>query len=234
MLPVSSDETILLIERPGKKEQTFAAALARKGFTVEVVSTGHQALRRAAALRPALVVVNAASLGSNGLRICRNLRDGMDGVPIVRILAAGVVPDPAGDSSAEVTLILPFTPRKLINRVTRLLPGARKEAVVVGPIRLVPAVRIVEAHGRERRLTPKAASLLNVFLCHPGETLDRSYLMRQVWNTDYLGDTRTLDVHVRWVREAVEPDPRHPRYIVTVRGQGYRFELAPALEPEPA
>lgn len=217
------DDTILLVERSGKKENTFAAALERKGYRVELASTGHDALKRAHLSRPAIVVLNAASLGSSGIRICRNLHDGLDGIPIIHIMPENTAEGDFKDSPAEVILAMPFTARKLINRVKRFMPGARKEAIEVGPIRLVPSVRVVEAHGREKRLTPKTAQLLNVFLKHPGDTLDRGFLMQQVWETDYIGDTRTLDVHVRWVREAIEADPTAPAHIITVRGIGYRF-----------
>ena len=91
----------------------------------------------------------------------------------------------------------------------------------------------MQANGREKRLTPKAASLLEVFLKHPEETLDRAFLMRQVWDTDYIGDTRTLDVHVRWVREAIEPEPGKPCHILTVRGVGYRFEPDATPDKDP-
>lgn len=219
-----SEEIILLVERAGgKKEETFGAALERKGFKVVVAQTGRQALELVEQVAPALIVLNAASLGTNGRRICRLLREGHSTVPLIHILPAGE--KMALESSpAEVLLVLPFTPRKLINNIRRLLPGARKEVTQVGPIRLALDACIVEAYGREQRLTPKTASLLGVFLRHPGQTLDRGFLMRQVWDTDYVGDTRTLDVHVRWMREAVEPDPRSPRHILTVRGVGYRFE----------
>ncbi len=218
-------ELILLVEKEGSKAPTFAAALQRKGYTLDVVTTGSHALKRARALNPVVIILNAASLGSSGSRICRALADEFH-VPVIHILPesdASAIAEP----SCEIMLSLPFTPRKLINRIKQLMPAGRKEAIVVGPLRLAPAARIVEAHGRETRLTPKAASLLEVFLKHPGETLDRGYLMRQVWDTNYVGDTRTLDVHVRWVREAVEPDPHSPRHIVTVRGIGYRFEPGP-------
>lgn len=228
----ASEETILLIERAGRQIPTFATALSRKGFEVEVFSTGRLALAHACQSRPVLVVLNAASLGSNGMRICRSLHESLDGVPIIHIFPDGASALDSKDSPAEITLVMPFTARKLINRIKRLLPGARKDAVQVGPIRLASKVRIVEAHGREKRLTPKTAHLLNVFLQNPGKTLDRAYLMRRVWNTDYVGDTRTLDVHMRWVREAVEVDPKSPRYIVTVRGVGYRFEPDPPVEEE--
>ena len=84
--------------------------------------------------------------------------------------------------------------------------------------------RLLTAHGKEHRLTPKLAQLMETFLRNPGKTLDREYLMRNVWQTEYMGDTRTLDVHIRWIREAVEGEPGKPRFIVTVRGKGYRFE----------
>ncbi len=219
-----SDETILLIERAGKKEQTFAAALERKGYAVDVVSTGHLALKRARQIHPAVIVLNAASLGSSGVRIGRSLRQSFDGVPLIHILPEAISAEGHSEANAEIVMVMPFTARKLINRLKHLLPGGRKDAIEVGPIRLAESVRIVEAHGREQRLTPKTANLLAVFLQHPQQTLDRGFLMRQVWNTDYVGDTRTLDVHVRWVREAIEPDPTQPRHIVTVRGKGYRFD----------
>ncbi len=223
-----ADETILLIERAGKKGQTFAAALERKGYKVDVVSAGHLAMKHARVKRPAVIVLNAASLGSSGVRIGRTIRQAIDGVPLIHILPNDVADIELQQASADEVMIMPFTPRKLINRLKHLMPGGRKDAIQVGPIRLATGVRIVEAHGREQRLTPKTASLLAVFLNHPGEVLDRGFLMRQVWHTDYIGDTRTLDVHVRWVREAIEPDPTAPRHIVTVRGIGYKFDPEPS------
>lgn len=224
-----TDEVILLIERAGKPETTFAPALERKNFRIQVVDTGAAALKTARKESPDLVILNAASLGSNGLRICQRLLKDLKKIPLIHILADEHEED-AEASEANVTLVLPFTPRKLINRIKRLLPGQRKDAVEVGPIRFSPGVRIVEAHGREKRLTPRTAALLEIFLKNPGEVLDRKYLMREVWQTDYVGDTRTLDVHVRWVREAVEPTPAKPRYLVTVRRVGYRFTIEPTKD----
>ncbi len=224
IMSAMSEEIILLVERAGgKKEETFGAALEHKGFKVIVAQTGRQALTFAEQVSPALIVLNAASLGTNGLRICRLLHESHGSVPMIHILPKDEK-TALESSPAEVVLVLPFTPRKLINHIRRLLPGARKEVTQVGPIRLALNARVVQAYGREQHLTPKTASLLEVFLRHPGETLDRGFLMRQVWDTDYVGDTRTLDVHVRWMREAIEPDPRSPRHILTVRGVGYRFE----------
>ncbi len=223
----ATGETILLVERAGKPDRTFAAALRQKGFELVVVTTGQLALKQARASRPSMIVLNSASLGSSGLRICHQLQESAGGVPIIHIVEADALADPR-DGIADVTLILPFTARKLINSVKRLMPSARNDMVQSGPIRLALRARIVEAYGKEKRLTARTAALLQLFLKHPGETLGRSYLMQQIWHTDYMGDTRTLDVHIRWVREAVERDPERPRHIITVRGQGYRFLPDPA------
>lgn len=217
-------EVILLVERPGRPDQTFDTALHTKGFTVEAVSTGQVALNWLRTSRPALIVLNAASLGSSGVRICSQLRQAAPNVPIIHILPGVNDEDDPVSEVADVTLTMPFTARKLINRIKRLLPGTRHDVIQVGSIRLAPAAQIVEVNGRECRLTAKTANLLEIFLKYPGQVLDRGFLMRQVWNTDYVGDTRTLDVHVRWVREAIEVDPHLPRHILTVRGLGYRFE----------
>ena len=219
--------TILLIERTNNSEVTFGGDLKDKGYTVEVVSSGQAALIHAQALKVVLIILNAASLGSSGTRICKRLRERLRTVPIIHIFSEDIDPALVKTALADTNLVLPFTTRKLVNRIKRYLPTEKNDTVKVGVISLSPANRIVEAHGKEKRLTPKTASLLEVFLKHPGETLDRSYLMRQVWETDYVGDTRTLDVHVRWVREAVESDPASPQHIVTVRGVGYRFDPNP-------
>jgi DNA-binding response OmpR family regulator len=226
---------ILLVERSGNKEETFAASLERKGFRVEVVPTGRIALEQSTTIPPALIVLNAPSLGTSGLRMVKSLRDRHPDLPIIHILSDGTAPGDYPPGLADVTLSNPFTSRKLINRIKRLLPDERKDkdALEVGPIRFISGVRIVQANGREKRLTPKAASLLEVFLKHPEETLDRAFLMRQVWDTDYIGDTRTLDVHVRWVREAIEPEPGKPCHILTVRGVGYRFEPEATPDKDP-
>jgi DNA-binding response OmpR family regulator len=220
----SVGEIILLVERPGRPDQTFDTALHTKGFTVEAVPTGQVAVDWLRTSRPALIILNAASLGSSGMRICRQLRQEAQNVPIIHILPQAKNEDDLVNEAANVTLTMPFTARKLINRMKRLLPGTHHDIIQVGAIRLAPAAQVVEVNGRECRLTAKTASLLEIFLKNPGQVLDRGFLMRQVWNTDYVGDTRTLDVHVRWVREAIEVDPHLPRHILTVRGLGYRFE----------
>jgi DNA-binding response OmpR family regulator len=215
------EQTILLIERQTGTASTFATPLERKGYELVVVPTGSRALEQAGEIDPVLMILNAASLGSSGVRICSRLHDEV-GVPIIHIVEEGMSPPP--DHMCHVFLRLPFTARKLVNRIKRLLPSNREHSIQVGSVELLSAVRVVKVPGKETRLTPKATSLLEVFLNHPGETLDRGYLMRQVWDTNYVGDTRTLDVHIRWIRQAIEPEPGSPHLIRTIRGVGYRFE----------
>ncbi len=219
-------EKILLIERIGRIELTFASALERKDYDLEVVGSGRAAEEAATAGSYALIILNAASLGTTGLRICQRLRDQLPTMPVIHILPEDTRESDLKISAAHVSLRMPFTPRKLINRIIRFMPQPSDNAIKAGSITLYPDTRIVHGDSGEKRLTPRAARLLEVFLIHPGKVLDRSYLMREVWDTNYVGDTRTLDVHIRWIREAVEATPRKPRKLLTVRGVGYRFEPA--------
>lgn len=220
------EQLILLIERAGKPEHTFAPPLTQKGYRLHVAASGQGALASLGKEQPSIIILNSASLGSSGLRIVRQLQDAAPKVPLIHIVADGAFGE-EDEMLAEVTLVMPFTARKLINSLKRLIPEGRDEMIEVGPIRLAPKAQIAQSYGREKRLTAKTTSLLSLFMEHPGEILDRGYLMRQVWETDYMGDTRTLDVHIRWVREAIEKNPQSPRHIVTVRGKGYRFDPMP-------
>jgi DNA-binding response OmpR family regulator len=215
--------TILLIESGRASAPSLAPVLEKKGYHVRVQHRVDGAVTEAQRDEPDLVVLDAASMQASGARMCRTLRSRVNGVPILLVSPKGT--DPESIHGASVVLVHPFTPRKLINRVTRLLPGDARYTLEVGPIRLNLAQRTVRCLGRESRLTPKEARLLEVFLQNPGKLLTRSALIRQVWHTDYTGDTRTLDVHMSWLRGAIEPDPNEPRFLRTIRGMGYRLDL---------
>ncbi len=140
----------------------------------------------------------------------------------------------SASSPADVVLYLPFTARKIANAIERLLHRVSSDSMITcGPFSVNISRRILSANGQDTALTPKLALLVETFLRHPGETLDRKLLMERVWDTSYLGDTRTLDVHIRWIRRAIEENPGKPRYLKTVRGVGYRLEVplaAPTLK----
>lgn len=214
---------ILLVERRRSAHKSFADAL-RKHYQVTSVISGKQALAGAADLRPVALIVDAISLNSPGDRIVHLLKTEQR-APVVHLVEG------AKPSQADVLLQGPVSVRKLTLALERLIAPVKantQDVLTVGPFRMDVARRVLNVDGKETQLTPKLALLVEYFLRHAGDTLDRRQLMEHVWQTDYLGDTRTLDVHIRWIRRAIESDPAHPRYLKTVRGIGYRLELPPA------
>jgi DNA-binding response OmpR family regulator len=218
---IMTNATILVIEGKHADCPTFAPALQKKGFSVELALSGNDALARLLVIDPDLVVVNAVSLRSTGARICQTLRKENNALPLVLILEEGNTPE---KTAADVVLNLPFTPQKLVNRIKPLLPGDGKNVLHIGPIRLDMEHRRVKCLGKNARLTPRLVSLLKTLMEHRGEVVEREALFKQVWETDYTGDTRTLDVHISWLRKAIELDPDHPRFLKTIRGVGYRLD----------
>lgn len=218
---------ILLIEDRRAGEISLEPALVKQGFRVQVCHTGTEAIEWVQMNTPNLVVFDAASMSSSGVHGCRQLRKLLQDTPIIHTRSSGEPEDVT--AGADVYLMKPFTARKVLNRVRALLPVDQYEEEIVRAgeltfFRSKPSV-VLAGHS-ETRLTPKQAHLLETFLRHPNQVLSRRKLMRDVWDTDYVGDTRTLDVHIRWVREAVEEDPGEPRRITTVRGVGYVYRTA--------
>jgi DNA-binding response OmpR family regulator len=196
-----SKPTLLLVERKRSPGASFANAL-KKRYEVMLVSSAQQALDVKESL--IAVILDAISMRTPGDRIARQIKAGLPTTPLIHLHPG---PKESANSPAETVLFMPFTSRKLVNVIERLSQPAEDE-------------KIITCGGLSMNVT-----LVELFLQHPGETLDRKRLMEYVWQTDYLGDTRTLDVHVRWFRRAIEPDPSAPRYLKTVRGVGYRLEI---------
>lgn len=219
---------ILVIERT----VGFSAGL-KKRYEVTTVPNGKQALALVKSSQYAVVILDAISMRTPGNRIARQLREGLGTIPLIHLHPG---PQDEVDTPADVVLFLPFTARKIANSIERLLHKVTDDTIVTcGPFSVNLNRRILTANGQETSLTPKLALLVETFLRHPGETLDRKLLMEKVWDTSYLGDTRTLDVHVRWFRRAIEEDPGSPTYLKTVRGVGYRLEVPlPIPLPESA
>ena len=210
----------------------FVTELQKKDFDITVVPSGPQAIKSVAIFQPDMIVVNSASLHRNGKIICRSLKKKLNSLPIVLITKPGEV-DPK-DECANLILELPFTARKLLNRigpyiperVVPAIPSDEKNMIHVGHLRLDLKRRQVRSPGKKERLTPRLAHLLQVLMEHPGEVMKREQLFREVWNTEYTGDTRTLDVHISWLRKAIEEDPRKPRFLKTIRRIGYRLDAS--------
>ena len=215
--------TILWIEGKRANSPSFIPGLRKKGYEIETVQTGAQAQAKLSDVKPDLVVVDSASMRSNGKRICKSLRNQDGNLPIL------VIADPekvySGDFCANIILSLPFTIRKLNNRIIRILPGEGGQVMRAGPIRLDLERKRVRCNEKESRLTPRLIILLKTLMEHEGEVLERKRLFKDIWETDYIGDTRTLDVHISWLRQAIEADPRNPQYLKTIRGVGYRLDV---------
>jgi DNA-binding response OmpR family regulator len=221
---------ILLVEGKRAGQYTAVPALEKAGHQLKLCHTGSAAVKTLKDFEPHLIIFNAATMRTNGARTCRRLKKSNGELPIIHVRAAGEVEDP--DAEADVYLEQPFTPRKLLNRVKDLLPinHAVEETVRYGHISLYLSKKSVDAGNGESRLTPKLAHLLEQFLRHPCQVLTRRELMQSVWKTDYIGDTRTLDVHIRWVREHIEENPAKPQFLKTVRGKGYILAIPPTLK----
>jgi len=201
----------------------LAPVLNDQGYNVVAARTRREALIKGQDVLPAVIVLDAPSLRFDVRRLCETLRDSGLEAPVLMLLSEGQEIDRS--DGARIHLRYPFSAKKLNNRIQRLLPAPDSEVLQVGDVALNLKQRSVVCGKRESSLTPKQALLLEVLMRHPSEILTRAFLMRQIWNTDYLGDTRTLEVHVHWVRKAIEEDPKSPVYLRTIRGVGYRFEV---------
>lgn len=214
--------TLLVIESRHAEIPSFSSDLQKKGFDVQIAPNGSSAIARIKDISPSLVVVNAASLRSTGLRICQSIREKDAKLPIILILEEE---NEAVKDAADGVLILPFTVQKLVNRIKPLLPGDGKNVLHVGPIRLDLEKRRVRCMGKSTKLTPRLVTLLQLLMEKHGEVVEREPLFKKAWETNYTGDTRTLDVHISWLRRAIEIDPDNPKLLKTVRGVGYRLDV---------
>ena len=209
---------ILLVEGRKPAAEHLAPILNDQGYNVITARTRREAWAKVQEAHPAAIVLDSPSLRFSSRRFCSALRDTALEIPVLMLLPEGEKIDRSIDARAY--LHYPFSAKKLTNRIAKLLTAI---------LQIGDVIFNIEHHSviyskRKKHLTPKQAHLLEILMRHPGEILTRTFLMRQVWDTDYMGDTRTLDVHIHWVRKAIEEDPGSPIYLRTVRRVGYRFQ----------
>jgi DNA-binding response OmpR family regulator len=214
---------ILLVEGKRSDRPSLVTGLTKKGFNVETASNGSNAQERLKDAHAHLIIVDAASMRTSGKRIVTALRLQAPTLPLVLIVDEQA--DPNEKYGADVLLVAPFTLQKLLNRIKPLLPAEQKDTLQVGPLELDVRHRWVRCHDRQARLTPRLVALLKTLMERVGQVIPREELFTQVWETNYAGDMRTLDVHISWLRQAIEEDPRRPHYLKTLRGMGYRLDI---------
>jgi len=215
---------ILWIEGRWSGNPEFVSLLRKKGFFIETTSTGKKALEMASKNKYELLIVNAASMRTSGGRICKTIHEKHPELPIILICSPDQVAKGV-DQYVGYVLILDFTTRKLVNRIMKLLPGDKDKMKRIGPIVVDSDRNLIQCNGQKTTLTPRLMALLDALMEKPGKVIAREKLFKNVWKTDYTGDTRTLDVHISWLRQAIEVDPRNPELLVTVRGVGYKLEV---------
>ena len=214
--------TLLVIEGRHAEIPSFAPDLQKKGFDVVSAQNGSEAVAQLKQTGPSLVIVNAPSLRSTGIRICLSIRKRDSKIPIILIVEKE---KPVDKEMVDSVLALPFTAQKLVNRIKALMPGDGNNVVSIGPIRLDLENRRVRSLGKNTKLTPRLITLLQILMDKHGEVVEREALFKKVWETNYTGDTRTLDVHISWLRRAIELDPNNPKFLKTIRGVGYRLDV---------
>ena len=229
--------TILLIEDDPTLSETLRYNFEREGYNVLAAADGVLGLEQARREHPDLVILDIMLPRLDGFSVCRILRQESD-IPILMLTARQDEVDRiAGlELGADDYVSKPFSLGELLARVRAILrridrrPMHHQEILDAGVLRVDTGSRRVWRGGNELALSQKEFDLLTCLVRHRGMALSRDILLERVWGYDFLGDSRTVDVHIRWLREKVELDPGRPHYIQTVRGVGYRFEVPVALE----
>ncbi|HLT70110.1 MAG TPA: response regulator transcription factor [Acidimicrobiales bacterium] len=231
---MTPEATVLLVEDEDSFVEALSVGLKREGFRVQAARDGAEALDVFDAVKPDVVLLDVMLPKVSGIDVCRELRRRSD-VPIIMVTAKGSEIDTVVglEVGADDYVTKPYRLRELVARMRAVLRrhaadrsarAATGEVLEVGDVRLDPARHEVEIRGEQVKLPLKEFELLEVLLANAGRVLTRDTLIDRVWGTDYVGDTKTLDVHVKRLRAKVEEDPSSPTRIVTIRGLGYKYD----------
>jgi two-component system response regulator RegX3 len=224
--------SILIVEDEESLADSVRYNLEREGFRVSVAPDGRRAIDRFRAESPSLVILDLMLPEISGLDVCRTIRAESD-VPIIMVTAKDSEADKVTglELGADDYVTKPFSVRELVSRVRAHLRRATMRGELAppndvlrgGPVEMDVGRHEVRVRGDSVGFPPKEFELLEAFLRRKDRLLTRLFLIEEVWGADYVGDTKTLDVHVKRIRQKVEVDPHDPKHLVTVRGLGYRF-----------
>ncbi len=234
-------EKILVVDDEVSLQETLAYNLKKQGYEVQTTGDGAEALDLAREMDPDLIILDVMLPGLDGFEICRILRREMS-TPVLMLTARDDEIDRVVglEVGADDYMAKPFSMRELVARVKAMLrrvrliredvdhaggePKPKAEILDFDNLRIDMTRREITVDGGVVAFKPKEYELLTFFAQHQGQVLSREFILERVWGWDFIGDSRTVDVHVRWLREKIEQDPASPRRIITVRGAGYRFE----------
>jgi two-component system response regulator RegX3 len=225
----AAPRSILFVEDEETISEPFSRALRRSGFEPIVARSAAMALELAENASPDLVLLDLNLPDGDGSDVCRTIR-GRSDVPIIMLTARGTETDRVLglELGADDYVVKPFSSRELISRIRAVLRRPRatppgRHPVAVGDLVLQPAARSVSLGGEPVALTRKEFDLLAELMAHPGDVISREDLISRVWDVNWFGSTKTLDVHIRTLRRKLGDDSANPRYIETVRGVGFRL-----------
>jgi DNA-binding response OmpR family regulator len=229
---VASVAKILVVDDEPNIREVVELCLRRDGHTVVAAADGEEALRLYQQTEPDLVVLDLMLPKVSGLEVCRRIQAG-ERVPVVMLTARGEEEDRIVGLGigADDYVVKPFSPRELAARVEAVLRRVNEaragsgdeKSMVFGDLRIDPGAREVTIRDAPVTLTAREFDLLHHMASHPKRVFTRDHLMETVWGYAFAGDTSTVTVHIRRLREKIEPDPARPRYLQTVWGVGYRF-----------
>lgn len=223
---------IVVVEDEDNLLEALRYNLTKEGYDVAAAGDGREGLALATDIGPDLVILDIMLPEMDGLDVCRNIRGESD-VPILMLTAKGEEVDKVVglELGADDYVVKPFSMRELLARVRALLRRPRYDTadsgakvLISGDLELDPSSHTVKLNNVDLDLKPREFDLLALLMARKGKVYTRHEILDRLWGQDYIGDTRTVDVHVRWLREKVEPDPGNPERIVTIRGVGYRFQ----------
>jgi two-component system, OmpR family, response regulator RegX3 len=222
---------VLVVEDEESYSDALAYMLRKEGFEVSLASTGPDALTEFDHTGADIVLLDLMLPGMPGTEVCRRIRQ-TSNVPVIMVSAKDSEIDKVVglELGADDYVTKPYSPRELVARIRAVLRRgdvveAESSALEAGPLRMDVERHVVTVDGTEVKLPLKEFELLEMFLRNPGRVLTRGQLIDRVWGSDYVGDTKTLDVHVKRLRTKIESDPARPEHLVTVRGLGYKLDL---------